>query len=87
MNDTPAVDSSRVSFAPPDEAEVAKSNQAKRVQMEQMGFAISYAGNDVDINDDDLDELADEIEEIDSQINSQFNRKMGDDEDEFYNYS
>lgn len=38
--------------------------------MEQMGFAISYADNEVDINDDDLDELADEIEEIDSQINS-----------------
>jgi hypothetical protein len=35
--------------------------------MEQMGFAISYAGNDeVEINDDDLDGLADEIEEIDS---------------------
>ena len=35
--------------------------------MEQMGFAISYADHDeVDINDDDLDDLADEIEEIDS---------------------
>ena len=35
--------------------------------MENMGFAISYAGNDeVEINDSDLDGLADEIEEIDS---------------------
>jgi hypothetical protein len=35
--------------------------------MEQMGFSIAYAGNDeVEINDDDLDGLADEIEEIDS---------------------
>ena len=72
MNETPSVvESNRVSFAPPDEELVAKQNQAKRVQMEQMGFAISYAGNDeVEINDDDLDGLADEIEEIDSQINS-----------------
>lgn len=71
MNETPVAESNRVSFAPPDEAEVAKQNQAKRVQMEQMGFAISYADHDeVDINDDDLDDLADEIEEIDSQINS-----------------
>ncbi len=72
MNETPSVvESNRVSFAPPDEGLVAKQNQAKRVQMEQMGFAISYAGNDeVEINDDDLDGLADEIEEKDSQINS-----------------
>ena len=72
MTETPSVvESNRVSFAPPDENEVAKQNQAKRVQMEHMGFAISYAGNDeVEINDSDLDGLADEVEEIDSQINS-----------------
>ena len=73
LTDPPSavVESNRVSFAPPDESEVAKQNQAKRVQMEHMGFAISYAGNDeVEINDSDLDGLADEVEEIDSQINS-----------------
>ena len=72
MTEPPSVvESNRVSFAPPDESEVAKQNQAKRVQMEHMGFAISYAGNDeVEINDSDLDGLADEVEEIDSQINS-----------------
>ena len=32
--------------------------------MQSMGFAIAY--DNIDINDEDLDELADEIEEIDS---------------------
>lgn len=54
--------------------------------MESMGFAISYADNAVEINDDDLDELADDIEEMDSQMNSQFNRKM-DDNNGYYDYS
>lgn len=43
---------------------MAKQNQAKRQQMESMGFAIAY--DNIDLNDDDLDEMADEIEEIEN---------------------
>ena len=87
MNETSQAptDSNRVSFAPPDEAVVAKQNQTKRVQMESIGFAISYADNTVDINDDELDELC-EIEEMEKEMDSQFNRKMDDIDNGYYEY-
>jgi hypothetical protein len=54
--------------------------------MEAVGFAISHA--EVDINDSDI---ADEIEAIENEMDSQFNRKMDEEGEEsdngYYNYS
>lgn len=57
-----------MSFAPPDEMEVAKHNLAKRQQMESVGFSIAY--DNIDLNEEELDEIADAMDEIDDEMNS-----------------
>ena len=46
--------------------------------MESVGFSIAY--DNIDLNEDELDEIADAMDEIDDEMNSQFNRKMNDDD-------
>ena len=69
------------------EATAEDGARASKRIMENLGFAMAYSGNDdvIDINEEDLEDLEDEIEQINSQMDSQFNRKMKND-DEYYEY-